>query len=384
MSATTPVLIRALRQPEEVLELPPPQWERLLREARVCGLGATLALRLKQVRLQTAMPDGPHPHLVAAWRQAGHVQRQHGRALVQLSDLLAPAGHEWALLDGAARAQVGLSTCHPCGLPGAPLRLDLLCLASRRDALLSLLMRQGWRVASAAAAPPTARGAPAGPSAAAAAPPLRLRHARHGQILWLHVCVPPLGVAPQLGAEALRSGWQALPGLPGAHLLSAPDLVLAEALRTWHLCPPDSLLHGLACCDQWLRLHAEQPGFWPALVSRAEWAQQSTTLFLVLRYLRGLLHTPVPDAVVDALDLHAPDDRTLLWQDALVRRCVAPCLPGDDHLAARAARLAWMLMRREPPAGAASAAAGPARWRALWQAARHPGRPPAGMACDGV
>ncbi|MEK8024493.1 nucleotidyltransferase family protein [Pseudaquabacterium rugosum] len=379
MPATTPVLIRALRQPDEVLELPLPQWERLLREARVCGLGATLALRLKQVRLQTALPDGPRQHLVAAWRQAGHVQRQHGRTLVQLTDLLAPAGHEWALLDVAARAQVGLSTCHPCGLPGAPLRLDLLCLPQRRERLLSLLMRQGWRVMSAVparAAAAGARGAPAAP------PPLRLRHARHGQTVLLHVGVPPGTVAPQLGAEALRSGWQALPGLPGAHLLSAPDLVLSEVLRCWHLSPPQGLLHALTCCDQWLRLHAEQPGFWPALVSRAEWAQQSTTLFLVLRYLRGLLYTPVPDAVVDALDLHAPDDRTLLWQDALVRRCVAPCLPGDDQLAARAARMAWMLARRTPGDGTRPVP-GPTRWRALWQAAGAPGQPLAGMACDG-
>lgn len=375
MPASTPVLIRALRQPDEVLELPLPQWERLLREARVCGLGATLALRLKQVRLQTALPEGPRQHLVAAWRQAGHVQRQHGRALLQLSELLAPAGHEWALLDAAARAQAGLSTCHPCGLPGAALRLDLLCPPQRRDRLLSLLMRQGWRVVSAL----PGRDA----VAAAAGPPLRLRHARHGQILRLHVGVPPGAAAPQLDAETLRSGWQALPGLAGAHLLSAPDLVLAEVLRCWHLSPPQALLHALTCCDQWLRLHAEQPGFWPALVSRAEWAQQSATLFLVLRYLRGLLYTPVPDAVVDALDLHAPDDRTLLWQDALVRRCVAPCLPGDDDLAARAARLAWMLARRTAADGT-GAPPGPARWRALWQAARAPGRPPAGMACDGV
>ncbi|KQZ25991.1 nucleotidyltransferase family protein [Duganella sp. Root1480D1] len=321
MKADVPLLLRALRAPQQLAGLPPADWDLLLRQAANANLSATVHDWLEQHGvLAQALPQAREQLSWAAVMARRHRQATYWEIRL-IGKALAGLGLPLLLLKGGAYAAAGL--------PPAAGRLfsdiDILVPEDSLPQVEAALMRHGW---------------------------VGTHHDNYDQRYyreWMHELPPMMHVLRQTAidvhhtilprtaaqrpdAQLLRASARPLAGdgaAPGTAILAPLDMVLHSAT---HLFADGEFDKGLR--DLWdlhcLLTHfgAHEAGFWEALPARARRHQLQRFMFYGLRYSAMLLGTEVPPATLAAMAPDGPPPALLALMDALFTRALLPHHPS--------------------------------------------------------
>lgn len=329
MRAARDLLVRALRTPETVGRHSMEEWDLLVRQARAAGLLARLSDRLRQHGLTASIPAAARWHFDAADTLAAKQQIAVRWELQQIRAALGRLDAPLIALKGAAYVAAGL--------PAAAGRLfndiDILVPREALPAVESALMLAGWHATGLTdydkryyrrwmhEIPP-------------------MQHALRATVIDVHHAILPDTARYRPDSAKLRSRAVAVEALPGICVLAPEDRILHSATHLFH---DGELPHGLrdlTDLDLLLRDAATEANFWPRLTARAEELELGRPLFYALRYVHHFLDTPVPEAALAAIAVHAPGCATLALMDAVFSRVLAPDHPSCADGLTRSARLA--------------------------------------------
>ena len=288
MSAEWTVLLRSLREPPTMAALDAGTWDLLLRQASSAGLLGRLAALAQAAGIEGELPLPVRRHMRAALTIAQQQQRAVRWELVQLAPVLERLDGPVLLLKGAAYAAADL--------PPAAGRLfadiDLLVPKAQIATAEALLTFDGW-VSSHHSAydqryyrqwmhelPP-------------------MTHIRRKTVLDLHHNILPETARIRTRPDLILASARALPEHPRFSLPAPADLVLHSATHLFHEGEWQHGLRDLVDLDALLRQGSTEPGFWDALLARAEALNLGRPLFYGLRYCHRLLATPVPPATLE-------------------------------------------------------------------------------------
>jgi hypothetical protein len=273
------------------------------------------------------------PHLDSAWAFS---QRQ--RIALQweiecIAEAIASTGVPLILLKGAAYAATGL----PVAAGRLVSDVDILVPKDRITEVESALMIHGWNTVHHDAydqryyrrwmheIPP-------------------MRHLRRGTVIDVHHALLPETARTRADSNAMRHDAMAVPGQDRVQVLSPTDMVLHSATHLFHEGELDNGLRDVIDLDGLLRHFGQQPGFWSRLVPRAREVGLGRPLFYALRYTTSILQTPVPAAVMSAVDACGPYQPLRRLMDALYRRALRPAHSTCSDLGTIVAR--WVLYMR--------------------------------------
>lgn len=288
MSAGWTVLLQALQQPPTMAALDAGAWDLLLRQASSAGLLGRLAALAQAAGIEADLPLPVRRHMRAALTIAQQQQRAVRWELVQLALVLERLEGPVMLLKGAAYAAADL--------PPAAGRLfsdiDLLVPKAQIAMAEALLTFDGWISSHHSAddqryyrqwmheLPP-------------------MTHIRRKTVLDLHHNILPETARIQTRPDLILASARALPEHPRFSIPASADLVLHSATHLFHEGEWQHGLRDLVDLDALLRQGSTEPGFWDALLARAEALNLGRPLFYGLRYCHRLLATPVPPAALE-------------------------------------------------------------------------------------
>lgn len=306
------LLLRTLVRPATMLELTDAEWDALLPRARAGRLLGRLAAEATALDISDRLPLKARHHLRAATAVAAHHLRMVRWELNRIERALAGLPIPMLLLKGAAYVAAEL--------PPARGRLvtdvDIMVSRSSLNAVQAALQEAGWQ--------------PVKPDPYVQhyyrtwmheLPPLR--HRDRGTVVDVHHTILPLTarLKPDPGelwaaARRLSTGRQ--------HVLAPTDMVLHSAAHLF--CDGDlhRSLRDLVDIHDLLQLFGTDAAFWPELVPRAAALDLGRPLHYALRYSRHLLHTPIPQAALDAAVTYAPPRPVVSMMDRLVLRALLP------------------------------------------------------------
>ncbi|MCG5534448.1 nucleotidyltransferase family protein [Ectothiorhodospira mobilis] len=314
------LLVQVLLHPQQMEGLGLPDWDRLIRQARVSGLLIRLAVILKEAGLLDRVPPAPRGHLRAALilqtrqRQAVFWEVEH------LLSALQARGLRLVLLKGAAYVAAGMT-------PGrCRLFTDFDLLVPRGElekAELALMMR-GWTSSHRDAydqryyrtwmheLPP-------------------MRHFRRASVVDVHHNLVPDTAPLKPDPERLLARVRPCPGMPEVFVPDPLDMILHSAVHLFHDGEFDHGLRDLFDIRDLVGECLQTEADWQALVMRSRELDLERPLFYALRYLQRLLEVRIPGSVPPLLDPPAPP-RPMWWLlDALFERGLLP-----DHETCRA------------------------------------------------
>lgn len=303
----------ALRQPQQLTFLAPPDWELLIRQARRAGLLARIAFMLDAQGSIDAVPDAPRAHLVAAMNLAGAQHAEVLRELACIDRALAPTGVRPVLLKGAAYVAAGL-------LPAMGRMfsdIDILVPKDRLAEVEAALMANGW-----ATTHHSAYNQRYYRQWMHALPPLR--HIQRQNVLDVHHAILPETAQLKPSSAKLLAGAQALPNLPRFAVLAPTDMVLHNMVHLFHNDDLSHSLRDLSDLDLLLRHFGRVPTFWPELVDRARELDLARPLYYGLRFAQRLLVTPVPEQTRKAASAGGPGRAVGAVSDWLWARALRP------------------------------------------------------------
>lgn len=330
-----PLLVEALGDPERTGDFDGPLWTVLIQQARAAQLLSRLAYLLEASGRLPQTPPGPRHHLdsarVLSRTHEAAVRLEVGR----IDGVLRSAAIPVVLLKGAAYLMAGLPAARGRWFSDIDIMVPHAAIGDAEAAL----SRSGWVGGHADDAydqryyrewmheiPP-------------------MVHRRRSTTLDVHHSIlPPTARlkpdARKLFLNAIPIGEQA-----GLAVLSPADMALHSAT---HLFFDGEFHHGLrdlVDLDALLRHFAKQDSaFWPLLVDRAFEMDLARPLHYGLHHARCILHTPVPDAVVNALRRASPHRAMRPAMDALFRRALMPEHPSCSDALTPMAR--WLLYVR--------------------------------------
>jgi hypothetical protein len=281
-----PLLVAALRAPDDLARADPATWEMLVRQARKANLLPALAVRLRR-QSTVAAPAAAQAHFDAAAVLAAAQRAEVLRELGHIRRALAPLGVEPVLLKGAAYVAAGL--------PPSEGRLfndiDLMVPKALLPQAEAQLMLHGWATTHHSAydqryyrewmheLPP-------------------LRHIHRQSVIDLHHAILPQTARLQADPAKLFASAVAAPHCPGFRVLAEVDLVLHTSSHFTHNDDATQLLRDLTDIDLLLRNFTLRAEFWSELLSRAVDLNLERPLHYVLRQSQSLLGTPVPATVL--------------------------------------------------------------------------------------
>jgi hypothetical protein len=129
-------------------------------------------------------------------------------------------------------------------------------------------------------------------------------------------------------------------------------MVLHSAVHLFHDGEYDHGLRDLFDIHRLLLHFGAQPGFWSGLPARAKELELSRPLFYALRYCKLLLHTAIPDSVIQQAEAGHPGNARLVLMDFLFLRALLPKHPScDDSYTATARFMLYLRANwlRMPP-----------------------------------
>ena len=341
MRPPTDLVSRVFRKPDAIRRFSMHDWDSLIRQARHAGLLARMHHVLVQGGQDTTIPAAARWHFEAAAILADKQQIAVRWELRQIRAALAEFDFPLVVLKGAAYVMADL--------PAARGRLfndiDILVPRERLGAVEAALMLAGWHALGLTdydqryyrrwmhEIPP-------------------LQHMRRATVIDVHHAILPDTARYHPDSAKLMSRAMAVPGFPGLAVLAPADRILHSATHLFHEGELPHGLRDLSDLDLLLRQAAEEPGFWPQLLSRAEDLQLRRSLFYALRYTRHFFATPVPEKVDAGLAAGAPPAATLKLMDGVFSRVLAPAHAncGDAFTpAARSAAYVRAHWLRMPP-----------------------------------
>lgn len=330
------LLRTALGTPEQLATCSPAQWDLLVRQARCADLLARVGAAAQDHGC-TAVLAGPQAmHVESALRLVNRQQHELRREVSLIEAALASTGVPFVVLKGGAYVLAGLQAARGRLVSD----VDILVPAAELSRVESALLMGGW-VSTAKSAydqryyrtwmhelPP-------------------MQHMHRGTVIDVHHAILPTTARYHPSSAALLAAARPLHGGGLVRVLAPVDMVLHSATHLFHEGELELGLRGVVDLDRLLGEWGAEPGFWVALVARAQALELGRPLFYALRYTQRLLGTTVPESASAALAQvpgARPPAALLGWMDGLFLRALRP-----DH-ASTADRLTpvarWLLYLR--------------------------------------
>jgi hypothetical protein len=311
MNPSCQAFLEVLIDPERMAGLSLEGWDLLLRQARQAGLLSRLAVLAEQKGLTEFLPVEVRHHLSAASTTATRQRQAVSWEARKLDEALASEGIPGVLLKGAAYAMADL--------PPAKGRLfadiDILVPKAALAQTESVLMLHGWLSGHHSAydqryyrkwmheLPP-------------------MQHIRRKSNLDVHHNLLPETARLSTYPERVIKASQPLSGFASLCIPSLEDLVLHSATHLFHEGEWGHGLRDLVDLDALLRHGLGRADWWSTLLTRGEELHLTLPLSLALRYCSAILHTPVPNMILDATARQSWPGQWWL-RDALFRRGLA-------------------------------------------------------------
>lgn len=322
MAAERHPLLDALKQPERCGVFDLAAWNRLVRQAKACGLLAKLAARfeaaghLDQVpeKVQNLMRDAR----IGAARNQVEIRFEVNRVLRAIAGLDLPV----ILLKGAAYIAADL----PCARGRVASDIDILVPAADLDAVEQALLDHGW-----------VTGKQDDYDQAYyrrwmhELPPLV--HPERQTIIDLHHTILPVTSRLRPDSRALFEAAVATAD-PRVKVLAPADMVIHGALHLFYDGAFEMGLRNLVDLEELLRTFGGDEGrwdmaFWDLLRRRAELHDARLPLFYLLRQGEALLDLRVPRPFAAAVADWGPRRPLRGVIDALMRSALTPRTPWD-------------------------------------------------------
>jgi hypothetical protein len=327
---TTPTLLQAaLTDPWTIRNCSPAQWDLLVRQARRANLLGRLSCTLQRAGLMDAVPEAPRQHLHAADVIARRQSISVAWEVQCIRETLAACGAPIVVLKGAAYEMAKL--------PAAQGRLfsdiDILVPRALLPAVESALMLAGWQASDHDAydqhfyrewmheIPP-------------------LRHVRRDTTIDVHHNILPGTSRVQVDAQALIDAAVMVPGQDGLRVLQPVDMLLHSATHLFHEGEFANGLRDLFDIDTLLRDFGADRRFWDELIPRAATLGLGRSLYHALRTSTQILGTPVPPAVLAAVQAWRPARPVAALTAWCYRHALQPAHPSAETRSVKLARTA--------------------------------------------
>jgi hypothetical protein len=309
----TPLLVRLLRQPEQLAGASPADWELILRQAALANLTPALYYLLEGRGLLAAVSAPTREHL--EWARAAYERHAQGVRfeVLKIRQALASTGVPVLLLKGAAYTMAQL--------PAAAGRLftdvDVLVPKERLPVVEGALILAGW-----ACGHHDAYDQRYYREWMHELPPMEHFHRR--SLIDVHHALLPETAKARPDPAKLRASARPVDGDATLQVLAPVDMVLHSAV---HLFYDGELEHGLRDLLDLHRLLGDfgrAPMFWEELPVRARELELARPLFYALRYTASVLQTPIPAGVSLAAEAGRPNPVLLALMDQLFGRALLP------------------------------------------------------------
>lgn len=317
MSSSAVHLLDALNDPTSLPSLSGPQWNQLIRLTRRTKSMAKLAHRVSALGLDGRIDDRVRDHLIASRT----VANQHRRAVKweanRVVAALGDAGYDIIFLKGAAY----VLSDSPAGHGRLVSDVDIMVPKASIDDAEQRLTRAGWVPMKLDAydqryyrqwmheLPP-------------------LHHKDRKGVLDVHHTILPESGRLRPDPAKLFAAARPIPGFDHPHvkMLAPADMILHSSAHLFQDGDLAGGLRDLLDLDDLLRdAGAREEQFWQTLVSRAKELDLHRPLYYALRFTSRLLHTPVPQAVLDeSANVGKPLLPVAMMMDLLSDRAFVP------------------------------------------------------------
>ncbi len=328
------LLLEVLKSPSLCGQLRLPEWDLLIRQARIATMMGRLHVLLEQHNLLEKVPGEPLKHLRWGKIMADRHKASVVRELISLRDSLAELDEPVVVLKGAAYSVAGLQA----GVGRLFSDIDILVPKTVLDGAEELLQMDGWYTTHLDAydqryyrqwmheLPP-------------------MRHGKRGTELDVHHNILPETAVVTPNARRLFEGRVPLPEVEGLWRLGNEDLVLHSASHLFFDGEFTSALRDLDDINSLLSELYLPTGHWFDLISRAGQLGLQYPLYLALHYCREFFGLAVPDGVMSRARSELPFGDTRLRLGLWIMR--RGLMPDHESCALRGSGVArWMLYVR--------------------------------------
>jgi hypothetical protein len=291
-NATSSVLLRVMRDPEQVQSFSLREWDLLVRQARRADLLATVFEWLSSAGLSDYIPEQAEKHFTAHANLVHANQTAIKWEVAQIYAAIGGVSEPPILLKGAAYVFAGL--------PAAAGRIfndiDILVSKAQIEKVEQALFLAGWSGAHLDdydqkyyrtwmhELPP-------------------LQHMRRGTVVDVHHTILPETGHLKPDVKKLLEAAITVPVREdfSVRVLAPVDMVLHSAAHLFHEGEFDHGLRDLFDLHRLLNDFSSERDFWQNLVSRAKELDLVPPLFYATRYTHKILHTPIPNYVLKNL-----------------------------------------------------------------------------------
>lgn len=309
----SPIVLQAFREPERLTTFGLADWDLLLRQANSGNLLASICAIVDDRGMHDRIPPQAREHL--DWSRT--LAQRHRQAVhwevTQIEKALTKIDAPVVYLKGAAYVKAGL--------PPSQGRLfsdiDIMVPKALLGEVEAALMMHGW-----AATHHDAYDQRYYRTWMHELPPMK--HIKRQSVIDVHHAILPETAAVRPDPVKLLAAAQPVNGDSRVRVLAPVDMVLHS---TVHLFYDGEWNHGLRDLVDIHRLimhFGTAPTFWDDLVRRAQELQLTRPLFYSMRYAALLLHTPIPDAAMAAIQIGRPNGLLLALMDSLFKRALLP------------------------------------------------------------
>lgn len=304
-------LISALLQPTQTASLGPRDWSDLLATARAANLLGRLGERLHAAGV--AYPADAARHLDGARQLSARQQRSVVWEAHCLQRALQKLNVPVVLLKGAAYVLAGL----PVSRGRLFGDIDILVPRAALGDVEVRLMVNGWVSAKTDAydqlyyrqwmheIPP-------------------MMNLRRGTVIDVHHTILPLTSAHRPDAERILARSTALAELPALRIPCPEDLVIHSITHLMHEGELHNGLRDLSDIDALLRDFGATTGFWERLPRYAIEHELARPVGFGLRLVQRFFDTPMPSAVLEALDVRHPPGISARLLESAYRYAIRP------------------------------------------------------------
>ena len=330
-------LLDALNDPTSLPTLSGPQWNQLIRLTRRTKSMAKLAHRVSALGLDDRIDPRVLDHLIASRAVANQHRRvvkwEANRVIAALGD----TGYDIVFLKGAAYVLSDMPAGHGRLISDVDIMVPKNCIEDAEQRLIAA----GWTPMKLDAydqryyrqwmheLPP-------------------LRHKARKGVLDVHHTILPESGRLRPDPAKLFAAARPIPGIDHPHvkMLAPADMILHSAAHLFQDGDLAGGLRDLLDLDDLLReAGAHEENFWLTLVERAIELDLHRPLYYALRFTSRLLHTPIPQVVLDeSADAGKPLLPISLMMDLLADRAFVPDAGQGRRWGAELSR--WLLYVR--------------------------------------
>jgi hypothetical protein len=318
-----PLLVRMLREPNQLPSLTPNQFSRLIDVADHARLLGWLVSAIDRGLMPEAPPDWLQDRLVTVRAFVREYERAMRWEIDRLNRAFSTVGIPWVLLKGAAYVAAAL----PPGRGRKVADIDVLVSIEDLPMAERALNAHGWSVGELHdyddkyyrnwmhELPP-------------------MTHKDRRSVVDVHHAILPLTSRLQPSTPRLLAGAVSLDG--DVRVLSPAHMVLHGAVHLFHDGEISGAIRDVVDLDGLLRHFSQQPRFWTELLEQSQALGLRRPAYYALRYAQRLLGTPVPADVLAEMAGWGPPWPVGSLMDALVERT----LPGNHVRGSSTAALA--------------------------------------------